>query len=142
MSGQPNQRVRRIASPSTKQGPMKATLTFGLMQGSPTRTGNARKNSPSSSPTQQWSTDGHRVKAWRSPDNRASPERASPSSPVFKGMHWNRAHFDHASVRHFRCRFHQESSQNKIKRKKSKFSQKIKNAERPHLKKFIIFNPM
>lgn len=82
MSGQGTQRVRpsRNPSPSTKQGPMKATLTFSLMQGSPTRA-NGRKISPSSSPTPQKNSDGHRVKNRRSPDHRNSPERRSPGSP-------------------------------------------------------------
>ena len=88
MSSQTSQKLRRMASPSTtKQGPMKATQSFGLMQGSPTasRSSNGRKGSPSSSPTQVWSsTESHR-KARRSPDLRSSPERASPSSPCFKG---------------------------------------------------------
>jgi hypothetical protein len=83
MSNNSTQRVRRNASPaSSKQGPMKATLQFSLMQGSPTRT-NGRKSSPSSSPTPSRGSD--RVKSRRSPDNRTSPERRSPSSPGIKG---------------------------------------------------------
>ncbi|XP_064647519.1 protein FAM117B-like isoform X2 [Lineus longissimus] len=83
MSNNSTQRVRRNASPasSSKQGPMKATLQFSLMQGSPTRT-NGKKGSPSSSPTPSRGTD--RVKPRRSPDSRASPERRSPSSPGIK----------------------------------------------------------
>ncbi|CAH1789271.1 unnamed protein product [Owenia fusiformis] len=80
MSNQTSQKVRRNQSPSTMQRPMKAIHTFSLKQGSPTRN-NGRKSSQSSSPTPIATSDGHRVKTRRSPDNRSSPERRSPSSP-------------------------------------------------------------
>ena len=80
MSGTQPQRVRRMASPSTKQGPMKATVVFGLSPSGSRITG--RKNSPSSSPTPQWGQDSHRKR--RSPDHRMSPDR--PISPAFKGI--------------------------------------------------------
>ena len=87
---------RRITSPPTKSGPLKATLTFGL-KGSPnpasaTRSSNGRK-SPASSPSPQWSTiaECHR-KARRSPDNRLSPDRAASSSPGFRGEIMTRSH--------------------------------------------------
>ena len=87
MASQNSQRVRRIASPSTKQGPMKAIQPFGLKQDrSPTfsRSSNGRKNSPASSPTPQKGPETHR-KNRRSPDHRLSPDRSSPSSPGIKG---------------------------------------------------------
>ena len=70
MASQNTQRVRRMASPSLKQGPLKATKSFGL-----------KTLSPSASPT-QWLTDSHR-KNRRSPDY---SDRASPNSPSLKGM--------------------------------------------------------
>ncbi|XP_064614108.1 glucocorticoid-induced transcript 1 protein-like [Liolophura sinensis] len=83
MSGQAPQRVRRIASPSTKQGPIKAVKAFTLMHGSPTR--GVSRNSPSSSPTSILTSETHRIKSHRrSPDSRSSPERRSPNSPSFK----------------------------------------------------------
>ena len=80
MASQPSQRVRGIPSPSTKQGPMKATKSFGLGTGS--RPSGVKKHSPSASPTQQSGGDVHRKR--RSPDHRQSPDRTL--SPVFKGQ--------------------------------------------------------
>ena len=82
MASQSSSRMRRIASPSTKQGPMKATLTFGL-KGNPTTAKSC--SGPSSSPTPQRAVAESHRKTRRSPDNRASPDRNSPSSPCFKG---------------------------------------------------------
>lgn len=97
---QQQQRVRRMASPSSsKQGPMKAILHFGL-KSQPQELSkshqNGRKNSPNSSPTPVKSSENHR-KTRKSPDFRSSPERSSPSSPGFnKGttLSSSLSHFD------------------------------------------------
>ena len=93
MSGS-NIKLRQTISPSgNKNGPLKATKSFGLVElgaGSPTNevrpSGNNKRTSPTTSPEQQ-NTDG-RPKSRQSPDFR-SPEKNSPSSPCSKGKCMN-----------------------------------------------------